>query len=64
MLIFEGDKVKGCPVENYIVVKPFDASSKDDECLVVKLWHYICKLKSSAYIRHSLSSFTNIQRTL
>ena len=37
MIIFEGDNVKGCPLENLIVVKPFDASSKDDDYLVVKL---------------------------
>ena len=38
MVIFDGDQVKEFPMENYIVVKPFDPSSNDDYYLVFKLW--------------------------
>ena len=64
MLIFEGDKLKGCPMEIFIAVKPFDISSKDYDYLVVKLWNCVCKLNSRADIKNSLSFFTNIQITL
>jgi hypothetical protein len=38
MVIFEVDKVQGCDAENCIVENPLDASSMDDDYLVVKLW--------------------------
>lgn len=63
MLVFYSDKVKGCHIENSIVVKHFDASSKDNEYWVVKLWKYLCKLNPSTNIRCSLYFFVNIQRT-
>lgn len=37
IIIFEGDKVKGCDAVNSIVVKPLDASSMDYDYLVVNL---------------------------
>ena len=64
MFIFKGDKIKGCPGENCIAVKALNASLKDDDYLVVKLWEYISKLNLSTYIKHPLSSFANIQRKL
>lgn len=38
MVIFKDEKVKWCPMENDIVVKPFDPSSMNDDYLVHKLW--------------------------
>ena len=64
MVIFDGDKEKACPMENCILLKPFDTSSKDDDYLVLKLWHYLCKLNPREDVRHSLPCFPNIQRTL
>ena len=64
MVILNADKVKGCPMENYIVVKPFDPSPKDDDYLVLELWKYLCKLNPRIDVRHFLSYFNNIQSTL